>query len=185
MVDASSLVLKPVCSCEDQHREEVVESQPQDSFFWSLTHSCVSAEIMDSSELTAPLVEHRSRKLGKRNELQTILVIFLFTKTGNLVKNVLTRFWKQNESTLDLVDGLTTSVAELQDTCAYAKEGGHAADKDTTETAPIIHWLAKVQEVQVNPHPNSFKSSNRFLKFWVRPEDRLITFYSRGKNAFQ
>jgi hypothetical protein len=140
---------------------------------------------MDSSELTAPLVEHRSRKLGKRNELQTILVIFLFTKTGNLVKNVLTRFWKQNESTLDLVDGLTTSVAELQDTCAYAKEGGHAADKDTTETAPIIHWLAKVQEVQVNPHPNSFKSSNRFLKFWVRPEDRLITFYSRGKNAFQ
>ncbi len=59
------------------------------------------------------------------------------------------RFWHCNEETLALVDFLTSSTADIQDTFAYLKEAGHAAARRPDATDDITQWIAKAKQVQV------------------------------------
>lgn len=63
------------------------------------------------------------------------------------------RFWHCNEETLALVDFLTSSTADIQDTFAYLKEAGHAAARRPDATDDITQWIAKAKQVQKRERP--------------------------------
>jgi len=84
------------------------------------------------------------------NQRVHALVNTVDAETRSVMSDVSKDFWRCNEETLALVDFLTTSKAELEDTFTYYKEAGHEAERHPEAIKDIKDWIAKAKELQVS-----------------------------------
>ncbi|KAH9534298.1 hypothetical protein CY35_18G100500 [Sphagnum magellanicum] len=83
------------------------------------------------------------------NQRVHALVNTVDAETRSVMSDVSKDFWRCNEETLALVDFLTTSKAELEDTFTYYKEAGHEAERHPEAIKDIKDWIAKAKELQL------------------------------------
>ncbi len=108
----------------------------------------------DSAGEAISSVTHALERVRQYNKTILDVVKNANVEAKEVAVEVLNRYRRCNEKTLELVDSLTTSTAKLQDANALYKEAAIAVQGDdpNQNRERLQMWIAKARSVQVSLH---------------------------------